>query len=392
MKLSIFKVAADMGVFSYFDGAKLQISAAQAVPCRMIYDYLVVGHGLAGAILTCFLEKNGKTVLVFDVPKENAASRVAAGLINPVAGKRFAKSWQVDAFLPAAVSFYHEMEERYQAPLFHRKPILKLFSTPEEQNNWMGKSADPAWDGYIETTHLQLPASENVHQELGGLLIQKGGYVALRPFLQYRENDLANRGLLRTDSFDISQLEVLPEGVKYQGVQARKIIFCEGAQAAQNPYFSWLPFSLNKGEVLDINVPDFEASYIYNKAVYVVPLGQYSYRIGATYNWREVNEDITPEAREELTEKTKDILKKPFTVTKQYVGIRPAVRDRKPLIGLHPDLPQVGVFNGMGSKGVLMAPLLAQQFVSALEQEGQLWPEVNIARYFSLYLASTPNK
>ncbi|MBC3541721.1 NAD(P)/FAD-dependent oxidoreductase [Rufibacter sediminis] len=355
----------------------------------MKYDYLVVGHGLAGAILTCFLEKAGKTVLVLDARKENSASRVAAGLINPVAGKRFAKSWQVDAFLPAATAFYQEMEARYQTDLFFRKPILKLFSSPEEQNNWMGKSTDAAWDGYIETTHLQLPASEYVHQELGGLLIQKGGYVALRTFLDAREADLRSRGRYRQEAFDMSQLELLPDGVRYGELEAGKIIFCEGAQAVQNPFFSWLPFSLNKGEILDINVPDFEASYIYNKAVYVVPLGQYHYRVGATYNWRNLAEELTPEAREELASKTQDILKKPFAVTKQYVGTRPAVRDRKPLIGVHPAYGQVGVFNGMGSKGVLMAPLLAQQFISFLEQSTPLWPEVSIARYLSLYLAST---
>jgi glycine/D-amino acid oxidase-like deaminating enzyme len=148
---------------------------------------------------------------------------------------------------------------------------------------------------------------------------------------------------------------------------------------------------LNKGQILDINVPDFEASYIYNKAVYVVPLGQYRYRVGATYNWREVNEEVTPDATQELAAKTQDILKKPFTIEKEYVGIRPAVRDRKPLIGVHPAHRQVAIFNGMGSKGVLMAPLLAQQLVSRLEQDAPLWPEVDIARYLSLYLASTAN-
>ncbi|WP_227006361.1 NAD(P)/FAD-dependent oxidoreductase [Rufibacter latericius] len=357
----------------------------------MIYDYLVVGHGLAGAILTCFLEKAGKTVLVIDARKENSASRVAAGLINPVAGKRFAKSWQVDNFLPAAAAFYQEMEERYHAELFFRKPILKLFSTPEEQNNWMGKSADASWEGYIETTHLQLPPSESVHQELGGLLIRQGGYVALKLFLDARQVDLQSRGFFLQEAFDQTQLELLPDGVRYGQVQAQKIIFCEGAQGAKNPFFSWLPFSLNKGEILDINVPDFEASYIYNKAVYVVPLGKYQYRVGATYNWRNPDEELTPEAREELETKAQDILKKPFAVEKQYVGIRPAVRDRKPLIGQHPAHAQVGIFNGMGSKGVLMAPLLAQQFISSLEQGAALWPEVNITRYLSLYLASTSN-
>ncbi|WP_225986526.1 FAD-binding oxidoreductase [Rufibacter sp. LB8] len=361
---------------------------AQAVPYSMIYDYLVVGHGLAGAILASKLEMSGKTFRVFDVAKANAASRVAAGLINPVAGKRFAKSWRVDEFLPAAAAFYQTMEAHYQTPFFHQKPILKLFSTPEEQNNWMGKSTDASWQDYIETTHLQLPPSEDIYQELGGLLIQKGGYVALKDFLKCREQELFSKGLLQTEAFDVNQLELLPDGVRYGESEAKKIIFCEGAAGAENPYFHWLPFSLNKGEILDIKVPNFEASYIYNKAVYVVPLGQNHYRVGATYNWREVNEETTPQAREELTAKLQDIVRKPVQVTAQYVGIRPAVRDRKPLVGLHPELPQVAIFNGMGSKGVLMAPLLAEQFLAALEGKTALWPEVNIARYFSLYLAS----
>ncbi|WP_066624717.1 NAD(P)/FAD-dependent oxidoreductase [Rufibacter roseus] len=358
----------------------------------MIYDYLVVGHGLAGAILTCFLENSGKTVVVYDVPKSNAASRVAAGLINPVAGKRFAKSWQIDAFLPVATQFYQALEKQYGEQLFFQKPILKLFSTPEEQNTWMGKSADTSWQEYVETTHLHLPPSENVSQELGGLLIKKGGYVALRSFLSLREKDLAARNVLRSQPFDISQLQMVPHGVQYQDVQARKIIFCEGAQGAENPYFNWLPFSLNKGEILDIKVPDFKAEYIYNKAVYVVPLGGEKYRVGATYNWRDLTEEISEESKEELSGKIKEILKKPFDITEQYVGIRPAVRDRKPLIGVHPELSQVAIFNGMGSKGVLMAPLLAQQLIAALEEDKPLWAEANIARYFSLYLASKSNR
>ncbi|AMM50504.1 hypothetical protein TH61_03950 [Rufibacter sp. DG15C] len=354
----------------------------------MIYDYLVVGHGLAGAILTCFLEKNAKTVMVLDVNKPNAASRVAAGLINPVAGKRFAKSWQVDAFLPEAKQFYQAQSQVFNTPFFHQKPILKLFSTPEEQNTWMGKSAEAIWDDYIEATHLQLPPSEDVHQELGGLLIKQGGYVELRKFLQLREEALAQRQAIRREAFDFSQLELLPDGVKYQDVQAKKIIFCEGAGAVKNPYFNWLPFSLNKGEILDISVKGFDAPYIYNKAVYVVPLGEENYRIGATYNWRDLEEVTTPEGLEELVHKTKDIIKKPLQVTTQYVGIRPAVRDRKPLVGIHPELPQLAVFNGMGSKGVLMAPLLAQQLITYLKGQEPLWKEVDIARYFPLYLAS----
>src|SRR5687768_11133966 len=105
----------------------------------MKYDFLVVGHGLAGAILTHTLQKHGFTVLIVDTEKPNSASNVAAGLINPVAGKRFAKSWLADTFIPAAETFYRNLETELNSTLFHQKPILKLFSSIEEQNTWMGK-------------------------------------------------------------------------------------------------------------------------------------------------------------------------------------------------------------------------------------------------------------
>ena len=110
--------------------------------CRSqpMYDFLIIGHGLAGAILTRTLRLRGHRVLVIDQPKANSASNVAAGLINPIAGKRFAKSWQADRFLPAAHSFYRQLEADLGEQVLFPAPIIKLFSSPEEQNNWMAKS------------------------------------------------------------------------------------------------------------------------------------------------------------------------------------------------------------------------------------------------------------
>lgn len=352
----------------------------------MLYDFLIVGHGLAGAILTQTLEKRGFNVCVFDAETPNSASNVAAGLINPVAGKRFAKSWQVDTFLPAAEAFYHDLETEFNTQLFHQKPILKLFSSIEEQNNWMGKSADAHWNEYIEATYAALPASEKVHQELGGLKIAKGGYVQLRKMLGFMRQKLLAQNKLRSGTFSFNNLTINENGIQYQDIEAKSLIFCEGWQAVNNPYFSWLPFSINKGEVLDISTENFGRECIYNKGVYVVPLSNGNLKVGATYNWREPNENPTAEGRQELENKLYQLLKQPFTVANHEAGIRPAVRDRKPLIGIHPDYPVLGIFNGMGSKGVLMAPYLAGQFADALAGKGTLWPEVSIARYQQFYL------
>ncbi|MDX5483230.1 MAG: FAD-binding oxidoreductase [Hymenobacteraceae bacterium] len=351
----------------------------------MNYDFIVVGHGIAGATLAYTLRKHGQRVLVIDEPRANSASRVAAGLVNPVAGKRFAKSWLVDTLLPFADSFYDELEDHFQKPLFFHKPLYKIFSTIEEQNNWMAKSAGDNWSAYIGATHTQSTGAESVHDQFGGIMIKQGGFLLVADTIDLLANELQKEGLLLPERLDVTQLKLTEQGVSYKNITARHLVFCEGWQAVQNPYFKWLPLQPTKGEVLEVQTQDFNPECIYNKAVYVVPVGEGRFKIGATYNWREADELPTPEGRAELTERFEQITSQPYHVKHHWAGIRPAVRDRRPLIGRHPEHAQLSVFNGMGSKGVLMAPYLADMFSRALTGEGDILPDVQISRYYSLY-------
>lgn len=356
----------------------------------MIYDFILVGHGLAGAILGQTLSERGHKILVIDQPKENSASRVAAGLMNPLAGKRFAKSWLADTLVPQATDFYRQLEQQAGCRIFHQKPILKLFASVEEQNTWMGKSAGMPYGDFIAAVHTSLPDSGEIYQQEGGIEIARGGYVDVPLLLDTLRRCREEKGEMITGKFDLNLLRVQENMVTYGDLTAQNLIFCEGYQGAANPYFSWLPFSLNKGEVLDIETDLLQQAYIYNKAVYVVGLEDKRWRVGATYNWREVSEEITQEARDELSRKLQGLLKKPFRVLAQRAGIRPAVRDRRPLLGRHPDRPVVSIFNGMGSKGVMMAPYLARHFEAYLTGQQDLLPEVNILRYLSFYKELTP--
>ncbi|TPE43818.1 NAD(P)/FAD-dependent oxidoreductase [Pontibacter mangrovi] len=352
----------------------------------MKYDFIVVGHGLAGAILAETLRSRGSRVLVIDEPKENSASRVAAGLLNPVAGKRFAKSWMADTFIPAADAFYDALEARYGQKLFFHKPIYKVFSSIEEQNTWMAKSAGGNWGDYILATHTQSINQPGINDPFGGIMIGRGGYLHVFAMLDLLTEDLVKQNLLLPERFDMQELQLTESGVKYKSMEAGQLIFCEGYQVIHNPYFKWLPIQPTKGEVLEVQADENLApERIYNKAVYVVPEGAGRFIIGATYDWRNPNEETTPQGREELSERLRQITPQKFEVTGQWAGIRPAVRDRRPLAGTHPQYKQLSVFNGMGSKGVLMAPYLAQNFAAALADEEELMPEIHIFRYLSLY-------
>ncbi|WP_165768337.1 NAD(P)/FAD-dependent oxidoreductase [Hymenobacter amundsenii] len=354
-------------------------------------DYLIIGYGIAGATLAAELRGRGRTVVVLDAPRPDSASRVAAGLMNPVAGKRFALAWRADELLTAAATFYRAQEQRLGRPFFQELPIVKLFSSVAEQNTLLARSADrPAWLDFVENPTGELPALPGVEPEFGGLLIRRGGFVLVEELLTALTAEGLAAGWLQHETFDWAALVAQPAGgFRYAGrVEARHVISCEGAATCQNPFFQWLPLTPNQGEVLTVECPGLPAGTVLNKGAYVVPLGADRLRVGATYRWPPFAAGTTPEAREELSQRLRDITAQPFRVVGQRAGVRPAVRDRKPLLGTHPETPGLHVFNGLGSKGVMMAPRLAQVMADWLENDVAPWPEVNIRRYLPLYSAA----
>ncbi|WP_460504247.1 FAD-dependent oxidoreductase, partial [Hymenobacter agri] len=126
-------------------------------------DFLLVGHGLAGAILADVLRARGHRVLVFDPGKANSASNVAAGLMNPVAGKRFALSWRAAELLPAAIAYYRALEQRFGQPFFTEAPIFKLFGSLEEQNAVLARSTDRPWGDFVAALTTTDPHLPGVH-------------------------------------------------------------------------------------------------------------------------------------------------------------------------------------------------------------------------------------
>lgn len=354
------------------------------------YDYLLLGHGIAGATLAWELRRRGRRVLVLDAPRPDAASRVAAGLMNPVAGKRFALAWRADELLTAAAAFYREVEAHFGRRFFEELPIWKLFSSIQEQNTLLARSADQPWQDFVTDADVALPAAAGVRAEFGGLRIRRGGFVWLRELLAALDAEGLAAGWLRHETFAWDELVSGPAGVGYAGrVQARQLVCCEGAAAVQNPYFQWLPLTPNQGEVLDVECAGLAETQVLNRGAYVVPLSESRFRVGATYRWPPFVAGTTPEARTELIERLAGVTDQPFEVRAQRAGVRPAVRDRKPLLGRHPETPEVSIFNGFGSKGVMLAPRLAALLADHLEHpEAMLWPEVNIQRYRALYPAA----
>ena len=346
-------------------------------------DYIIVGQGLAGSILALTLLKSGKLVIVIDDAKVNTASKVAAGLYNPVVFKRLVKSWMADDLLPYMDAFYPEMEKLLGSEFYFSKRILTPFAEEQEKTLWQ-KKTEEGIGKYLNEAIYYEDLNGIVFNPLGISEVMHAGNLDTVQFLTSCKKYFTKTNIFIEEVFDYSQISMIENTVCYKDISATKIIFCEGYKATENPFFKWLPFKLTKGETLTIKLTHDHAipfKIVLNKAVFILPIGNDLYKVGATYEWDDLSENTTEKGKLDLVDKLQKVLKVPFEIINHQAGIRPTVNDRRPLIGLHPEHPQLAVFNGMGTKGVMLAPFFANQLTYFLESHTPLDKEVDIARF-----------
>ena len=367
---------------SYIWGQKRQ------PPCKyhvVKIDYIIVGLGLAGIALVEELTRRNRSFLVFE-DESQTSSLVAGGMYNPVVLKRFNPVWKGAEQLGEALPHYKRLEEKFNAAYDRQMDILRIFKSIEEQNNWFSACDKPRLKPFLEPTIEDNPYAE-VKAEFRMGRVKGTGRVKVRELVSDYRDHLEGQGRLTRESFSHDDLELNEEELSYKGHRARRIVFCEGNGVSENPYFNWLPLEGTKGELITIHAPELKLNEVIKSAVFVMPLGNDLYKIGATFNWSDKTNRPTDQGREELLKKLKTVISCDFEIRDHEAGVRPTTPDRRPLLGKHPDHPQLAVFNGLGTRGVMSSPLLAIQLVEHLENEAELDPEVDISRFSHLLRA-----
>lgn len=348
-------------------------------------DVLLVGQGLAGSVLGYYLLQAGCRVRIINETKVETASQAAAGLYNPITGRKMVKTWQADAIFPLIEPFYQELEKITNTRFLHPIPIYRPFVSNAERTEWSSQAVRPAYQPYIAEVVQQSRYSDFIHDPLGGIILQQSGFLNLPVFLESMQQYFREQQVYQEEVFDVTQLRLSQSGVQYGDFSAHQLIFCDGAEGYRNSFFQWLPFRPVKGEMLLIDTGK-KSNIVFNRGVFVMPFGD-KYKVGATYDHQDLSFSPTPQGRATLQEKLEKLLSMPYKVVDHWAGIRPATRDRRPFIGLHPKYKTLGIFNGLGTKGVSLAPYFAQHFVHFLLNKKPLNKEVDIHRFESYYHA-----
>ena len=345
-----------------------------------MHDFIIIGQGVAGSFLAEELFKRGCKILVIDKLNLSSASNIAYAVINPITGRRMVKTWLADELISHAEKTYRRLENDLSENFFSPVKIVRLFNSVKDQNDWSVRCADSGYEKYLSNSNIVCLDSEKIKNDFGGFEINGGYKIAAALFFAALRKFFKQKDILLEEDFEFENLVHEKDCVRYKNHTAQKIIFCDGAQALQNPYFKFLPFQPAKGEILILKIENLHEEKIISHEIAIAPLGGNLYYIAATHDWNFHDSLPSEGGKIELLANLSAVLKLPFKVVEHKAAIRPTVKDRRPFIGFHPQFQNVGIFNGMGTKGFSLAPFFAKHFAENLLEGKDLMREVNVLR------------
>ncbi len=340
-----------------------------------VNDMLIIGRGIAGAVLAETAMRRGLSVHVFDHKRQGNASMAAAGVVNPVALRRDAPTWRAAEMLRAARRCYSGMEERLGECFWHPMDLVKVFPTPHEKEHWDRAMADPRTAPFIDQRpEPEVDAAPIIAPNGYGTVTQAAWLDVPQMLAAQRTELLRNKQLTEIDvaGSDIIRTD---DGVRIGDMQGRWLVRCEG------PFATLTGLAPAKGETLIVRIQGLHLTRMMHRSVFLLPLGEERYCVGSTFQWDNFWEGPTDAARQDLLQRLSILVDAPVEVLDQHTGVRPASKDRRPIIGITG--AHEAVLNGLGSRGVMLVPWCAEHLCDHLFDGTPLDPEVDLGRFAS---------
>jgi glycine oxidase len=316
--------------------------------------------------------------------RSQQASLVASGLYNPVVLKRFTAAWNAASHLETAIPKYISLEKLLGVKLDYVVPIHRVFNSVQEQNNWFLACDKPLLTPFLNPKLVD-NKNNSVKAPFGFGEVNATGRIDTQKLIEAYRAFLSQMNQYISATFDYEALIETPEGLCYESIQAKHIVFTEGFGIHKNPYFKQLPLEGTKGELITVYAPQLQLTPILKSSIFVIPMEGDHYLVGSTYEWTDKTNIPTSEAKSQLLEKLERLVTCDFEVVNQRAGIRPTVSDRRPLVGRHPNHQKMYVLNGLGTRGVLIAPAMAEALYAFIETDAPLPEEIDISRFSAVF-------
>lgn len=337
-------------------------------------NILIVGSGLAGiSIIDQLLQRGVRVAMISDLSAPSS-TKVATGMFNPIVFRRLNKTWMIDEVLSSMNAFYKSLEKKIGATLKTELRLFKHISSNDYLELWNKRADESEFAEYL------IPVKKSFGE------VKKAGWVDCSALCTNYHSYLIQHGILRNEKFDFAQLASIKDGIKYRDEYFDAIVFCEGPYAIDNPYFKWLPFKVAKGDWVVIETEkDLKLKGVINNIVNVIPLGNNRYKLSSTFEWESSSWAPNKNATKELLEAFEELFSESYAIVDHQSGLRPSASDRRPYLGPHPRHPKIYIFNGLGSKGVILAPYFSNHLAEHLLEKKPLMPEVDINRHIKRY-------
>ncbi len=312
--------------------------------------------GIAGICYAETLHQNKKSFYVID-NKKPGSSKIAAGIFNPTVLKRYNMTWNGEEFHKNAIIFFKKIENKYKNQIIFKNDILKVFSSFSDQNNWAVASKKPVLKEFLDSK-IHTKKIKGVLTEFGYGLVKKCGRISTLNMINGFKNKFKNN--LLYEDFDFKKLSSHDNKIVYNKIVSKNIVFCEGYSIISNPFFKHLPVKGSKGEFLIVKIPNLNLNQIIKRSsIFIMPLGNQIYWVGATYDNSDKKNRPTQLKKQWLIEKLESIIMESYKIIEHKASIRPSTIDRRPIIGSHPNYKNIYLLNGLGSRGILLAPTLS---------------------------------
>jgi glycine/D-amino acid oxidase-like deaminating enzyme len=345
----------------------------------MQVQYIIVGQGICGTFLSYYLSRKRIPFVVIDDAKKNTASKAASGVINPITGRRLVRTWMIEEVMPFAVNAYKNIEQQLNCKLIQQCNSIDFHTTPQMKLAFEDRL--PQEQEYLSVVEYEDALKQYFNYHFGAGEINPCWLIDVNILLQEWRNKLTENNSLIEEHLNVEELKIENDKIGYQNIIASKIIFCEGIDGTNNPWFKLLPNAPNKGEALLVEITDLPRTNIYKNGISIVPWKDNLFWIGSSYEWSFSNNEPTEIFRKKTETILNNWLKLPYKIVEHIAAIRPANIERRPFVGMHPQHPQIGILNGMGTKGCSLAPYFANELVEHLINETPINPNADLQRF-----------